>query len=223
MPTFPPLSRLTERKVPATFKVNGENRWITYYDFYYDGYFGASTTTNLVDWTAYDSSEISLPSGIRHGSVIPITEAEKDALLNAWDPNDYERFESHNYPGYFIRHYNYEARIDNNVSPEADSYFRVVPGLADPNLVSLESVNYPGYYLRHYDYQIRLDPDDGTNIFKEDATFEIVPGLADSSKISFESYNYPGYYIRHWDYNLRIEEITDDIGRQDATFQRIQP
>lgn len=130
------------------------------------------------------------------------------------------RIESYNYPGYFWRHYDYKGRIDpeNEISIVEDAYFRIVPGLADPTMVSFESVNYPGFYLRHYEYELRLDQNDDTAIFKADATFKPVAGFADSKGVSYQSYNYPNRYIRHYYYKLRIDPINSELDKGDATF-----
>ena len=130
------------------------------------------------------------------------------------------RLQSYNFPDRYVRHANFDARIDPNVSPTQDGEFRLVPGLADTSgYVSLESVNYPGYYLRHQGFDFTLAANDGTATFAADATFQRVPGLADSSAASFQSYNYPDRYIRHNDYLLRLDPITNALGRNDATFR----
>jgi arabinan endo-1,5-alpha-L-arabinosidase len=133
------------------------------------------------------------------------------------------KFQSYNYPNMYIRHANFDARIDENVTPEMDSQWELVPGLANSGdgYVSIQSVNYPGYYLRHSNYDLSLEKNDGTSLFAESATFKIVPGLADPSYISFQSYNFPTRYIRHYNYLLRLDEIVTELDRQDATFKII--
>lgn len=136
---------------------------------------------------------------------------------------DTVKLQSYNYNSMYVRHYNYDVRIDENVTPEIDSEWELVPGLANQaeGYVSIQSVNYPGYYLRHWEYDFRLEKNDGTGIFAEDATFKIVPGLADSSYVSFQSYNFPKRYIRHYEKLLRLDELSTDLDRQDATFMVI--
>lgn len=132
------------------------------------------------------------------------------------------RLESHNYRGYYIRHQSTRARISSYVTPVEDSIFKMVPGLADPNCISFESKNNPGYYLKHENFELILKQYDGTANFNGDATFRKVPGLADENQISFQSYNFPNRYIRHRDYYLWIEEIVDELGREDATYETIE-
>lgn len=140
------------------------------------------------------------------------------------NPSAVRRLQSYNFQDRFMRHQDYTTiRIDANVSPAADSQFRVVPGLANSGSgnVSFESQNFPGYYLRHYDYVLRLEQSDGTSTFNQDATFTQVPGLANSGWSSFRSYNFPDRYVRHNNYVLRIDPVSNELGRQDATFRLV--
>ncbi|MBW1815352.1 MAG: AbfB domain-containing protein [Deltaproteobacteria bacterium] len=130
------------------------------------------------------------------------------------------RLQSLNYPGLFIRHRNYLGeltRINSNLDRQ-DASFRIVPGLANRNLVSFESVNFPGYYLRHQGFRIKLSRGSNNDLFRKDATFKRVPVLANGSMVSFESYNYPGHYIRHRNFQLYLERGNTNLFRQDATF-----
>jgi len=129
-------------------------------------------------------------------------------------------FRSHNYPGFYIATYNFDGvikSVDNELERK-EAIFRMVPGLANRRMISIESCYYPGYYLRHSNFQIKLELFSSDKGFKKDATFKVVKGLADPEGISFESYNYPGFYIRHKNFKLYISEITDELSRQDATF-----
>jgi hypothetical protein len=129
------------------------------------------------------------------------------------------RMQSYNYQTRYIRHQNYRARIDENVSPFEDSQFRVVPGLANPNAVSFEAVNYPGYYLRHRNNEVWLDANDGSSLFSADATWYRRSGLANSGWTSYESYNYPGQYMRHYNYLLILGTVSGSTQQADATFR----
>jgi len=129
------------------------------------------------------------------------------------------RLETSNFAGSYIRHKDARGRIDSNVTPFADSQWRMVPGLADPAGVSFESVNFPGEFLRHRNGEIWKDPYVGQPLFAADATFYRRDGLADSSLVSFESYNYPGKYIRHRNSLLYNETVSTNLDRSDATFR----
>lgn len=128
------------------------------------------------------------------------------------------RFESVNFPSRFIRHSNYRGRIDVNVNPATDAEFKVVAGLANASGVSIESVNFPGFFLRHRNGQIWLDNNNGTSQFWADATWHRRQGLSDANGVSFESFNFPGRYIRHANSLLVLQAISDNLGRNDATF-----
>jgi hypothetical protein len=77
---------------PTVFKSNTENRWYMYYDrFDEGGVFGLSTSTNpsvASSWTTVAPSAHSLPGGVRHATVIPLTAAELDRIRAAYTPVD---------------------------------------------------------------------------------------------------------------------------------------
>lgn len=52
---------------------NGD-QWIVYFDKYKEGKFGAVCSTNLKDWTDI-SGKISLPEGLRHGTILEVSES----------------------------------------------------------------------------------------------------------------------------------------------------
>ena len=155
----------------------------------------------------------------RHGSILNLTAAEQSRVLARWPATAINRLQSYNFQDRYVRHADYDVRIDPNVSPAQDAQFRLVPGLVGSGTVSFESVNYPGHYLRHYGFDFRLDANDGTATFAADATFRQVAGLANSSWTSFQSYSHPDRYIRHYAYVLRLDPITDAQSRADATFR----
>lgn len=129
------------------------------------------------------------------------------------------RFASHNHPDRFIQHIDGRARLGpSDPARLADSQFRVVPGLAGSDTVSLESASHPGQYLRHRNFELWVEPDDGSALFSEDASFHRRSGLADAAGASFESYNYPDRFIRHSSDLLYLQPIETELDRADATF-----
>jgi len=128
------------------------------------------------------------------------------------------RLKSYNFPDRFVRHWEYRAKIEPNVTNLADSQFRIVPGLAGSGTVSLESTNFPGYYLRHRNSEVWVDKSDGSTLFRNDASFYQRAGLASSSAVSFESLNVAGQYIKHFNYLLVLGTATTATTRADATF-----
>jgi hypothetical protein len=131
------------------------------------------------------------------------------------------RFQSYSLENAYLRHADMSFRVDFSADDVANSQFVVVPGLADPEAVSIESVNIPGYYVRHQDNIISLNANDRSETFGADATWWIRPGLADSAWISFESYNQPGSYIGQQFGIVALVEVTDETPERvlgDATF-----
>ena len=63
---------------PTTLKLG--NTWIVYFDKYTEHKYGAIQSADLKTWTDV-SDKISLPKGIRHGSIFTITEVELSKLL----------------------------------------------------------------------------------------------------------------------------------------------
>ncbi|MEV4564002.1 family 43 glycosylhydrolase [Nonomuraea sp. NPDC049419] len=107
------------------------------------------------------------------------------------------RLMSYDVAGSAVRHWDFRARLESNVTPLADSQFRLVTGLSGAGTVSLESANFPGYYLRHRNHEGWVHQRDGSALFDADASFTRRTGLAGSGTVSFESINFPGYYLRH--------------------------
>ncbi|BBH69441.1 hypothetical protein ACTI_61260 [Actinoplanes sp. OR16] len=128
------------------------------------------------------------------------------------------RLRSYNTADRYVRHWEYRARLDTNVTVLADSQFRIVSGLGGSGTISLESTNFPGYYLRHRNFEVFVERNDGTAGFKGDASFFQRAGLASSTGVSFESQNYPGRYVRHSNYLLYVQTVSDATGRADATY-----
>lgn len=62
---------------PTTLKIN--DTWIVYFDKYRDHKYGAVQSTDLKNWTDV-SDKISLPGGIRHGTIFTISKAEFELL-----------------------------------------------------------------------------------------------------------------------------------------------
>ncbi|GIH23484.1 hypothetical protein Aph01nite_17940 [Acrocarpospora phusangensis] len=212
---------------PILHQYNGRDEWGLWVDQYAAGRgYLPLTTTNPANPSVYrvrGTSEYALgASRKRHGSIIGITQAQLTALQARWGgpaSAGTQRLQSANFADRYVRHSNFDVRIDPNVSPLADSQWRLVPGLADSSAVSFESSNFPGWYLRHSNYDFVLAKYDGSAAFRSDATFRRVAGLSDASAASFQSYNFPDRYIRHSNYLLRLDQITTATGRADATFR----
>ncbi|MEA3325465.1 MAG: AbfB domain-containing protein [Euryarchaeota archaeon] len=98
-------------------------------------------------------------SFIRHrnfrGEVTPIVSTldQKDAtfkIVPGLADDSCVSFESLNYPGYYLRHQNFQIKLHKKTGDwlfKKDATFKVVPGLNDNRQVSFESLNYPGYFI----------------------------------------------------------------------------
>ncbi|MEV7438370.1 alpha-L-arabinofuranosidase B [Streptomyces griseoviridis] len=145
------------------------------------GYGGATGTTG----TLTPASEISLRATtaccstdyVRHqnnaAAISPITSAS-----SALDRNDATwivrrglaggscvSFESRNYPGDFLRHYNFallRQPMDGTAQFRADATFCPTAGRSGTG-TSFASYNYPTRYLRHYDLGVYIASDGGSN------------------------------------------------------------
>lgn len=128
------------------------------------------------------------------------------------------RLRSHNLTTGYLRHWEFRAKVESNVTTLADSQFRIVTGLNGGGTVSLESANFPGYYLRHRNNEAWVEKSDGSALFKADASFFRRGGLASSAGISLESQNFPGRYLRHVGPLVNLQAVSTDTDRADATF-----
>ncbi|MEU9322500.1 glycoside hydrolase family 43 protein [Streptomyces canus] len=209
---------------PMWMKFNGTNKWALYLDQYATsgGYMPVVTTDPSNPATYQKPASGSYNMGgtkKRHGWIMNLTAAEESRVLARWPNTTPNRLQSYNFQDRYVRHTNFDMRIDQKVSTSEDSQFRMRTGLAGTGTVSFESVNFPGYFLRHSAFDFQLAYNDGTTQFAADATFRQVAGLADSSWSSFQSYNHPDRYIRHYAYYLKLDPITTATARSDATFR----
>ncbi|TLS44596.1 1,4-beta-xylanase [Streptomyces montanus] len=209
---------------PMWMKFRDRNEWALYLDQYASsrGYMPVLTTNPSASGTYRLPASGSYNMGgtkKRHGSILNLTAAEESRVQARWPNTAVNRLQSYNFQDRYVRHTNFDVRIDPNVSPAQDAQFRLRTGLAGSGTVSFESVNFPGYFLRHAGFDFQLAYNDGTSAFAGDATFRKVAGLADSGWSSFQSYNYPDRYIRHYAYQLRLDPITTAAERSDATFR----
>ncbi|MGC0343886.1 glycoside hydrolase family 43 protein [Streptomyces sp. SLBN-8D4] len=209
---------------PMWMKFNGTNKWALYLDQYATsgGYMPVVTTdpSNPAAYQRQASGSYNMGgTKKRHGWIMNLTAAEESRVLARWPSTAANRLQSFNFQDRYLRHTNFDVRIDPDVSPVEDSRFRMRTGLTGSGTVSFESVNYPGYFLRHSNYDFQLVYNDGTAQFAADATFRQVAGLAEPTWSSFQSYNFPDRYIRHYAYYLKLDPITTTTARSDATFR----
>ncbi len=90
-----------------------------------------------------------------------------------------------------------------------DRSFRLTPGLAGDDSVSLESASAPGRFLVDRDQAVTLGASDGSDEFAELASFRRRPGLADPARASFESVRSPGNFLRSSADGITVEPEAD--------------
>jgi GH43 family beta-xylosidase len=200
---------------------DGKEDWMVYHanasaDGGCDG--RRQTRVQKINWKADGTPDFGVP--VSNAEAIPAPSGDTGAdPLPAFPPLVISRFRTVSKPTSYIRHIDFQARLD--FVTNADAQFRVQPGLADAKAISIESVNFPGFYLRHKGKIILLSADDGSQTFKADSTWWLRPGLADATAISFEAYNQPGSYIGKQFGILALTAIPDAAparAREDATF-----
>ncbi|AUI59059.1 hypothetical protein BKN51_13140 [Amycolatopsis sp. BJA-103] len=75
--------------------------------------------------------------------------------------------------------------------------WKIMPGLADPNCVSLESPTRPDFFVLQIDGEVVVRPSDDTDGFRRNATWCVRPGALSGGGVSFESVGRPGAFLRH--------------------------
>lgn len=94
--------------------------------------------------------------------------------------------------------------------------FKILPGLADTSLVSLEAVGFTGFYVRHQKFVFYLQPRPKhvNPLFDSDSTFTM--HQLDGDKVRFEASNYPGRFISVMDDGAVV--LTKDPPPAQSTF-----
>jgi len=76
----PPITGDYWAEGPTTVKINGS--WVVYFDKYKEGKFGAIRSKDLKSWEDI-SDKISLPKGIRHGSILQVPQRVITKILKS--------------------------------------------------------------------------------------------------------------------------------------------
>ncbi|MEU6404233.1 alpha-L-arabinofuranosidase B [Streptomyces sp. NPDC046985] len=83
-------------------------------------------------------------------------------------------FESRNYPGDFLRHYDFKLLrqpMDGSAQFRADATFCPESGKSGAGTTSFNSYNFPGKYLRHYNHTLYIASDGGSNAWDATASW----------------------------------------------------
>ena len=70
------------------FKLINQDKWILMYDCYSSGYYQFCSSTDLLSFTFVKNTTTSGAFTPRHGTVLPLTQTETDALLEAYPASD---------------------------------------------------------------------------------------------------------------------------------------
>ncbi|KZV89230.1 alpha-L-arabinofuranosidase B [Exidia glandulosa HHB12029] len=184
---------------------------------------------------------------IRHKDSLGITSAVSDAVSRKdttfrvrkglASPSCWS-FESRNYPGRYLRHFNNRIQLDkpDGKSPfEADATFCLRTGKTKSG-VSFESYNLAGKFLRHYDGKVYIASKGGKNkwdnaySFEADTTWQVASpwwrsgaDIATGSRVSFQvtTAGFTNRYLRHSGgsaVTTVASKSSDSKMRGDATF-----
>jgi hypothetical protein len=105
--------------------------------------------------------------------------------------------------------------------PKKRATFTIIPGLADPTMVSIQVYQPSGAYVVAKGSGVAVERPDGTDDFRQRATFEKVEGL-DGSGWSFKSLAQPAHYLRHQNYILKLHQSDgSELFKKDATFDEV--
>jgi hypothetical protein len=69
----------------CVFRIYNSDNWILMYDEYTSGTYQLTTSTDLINFSVV-TNPVSFDFTPRHGTVIPVTAAEKTALIHKWNP-----------------------------------------------------------------------------------------------------------------------------------------
>ncbi|MCK6578368.1 MAG: family 43 glycosylhydrolase [Anaerolineae bacterium] len=210
---------------------DGTEDWIVYHANDSDAYGCDGTRTTRAQpivWNEDGTPEFGEPVAAEMAIPLPSGDTGTDIAL---PPLDLVRLESLSRRETYLRHSAFMIRQDSAVRPIADSMFVVVPGLADPEAISLESFNFPTFYLRQQDNVLFIAPDDGSAEFAGDATWWVRDALAEVDAgegewVSLESFSSPGRTIGRMMGINALSSITDvspAAMREDATFRITRP
>lgn len=136
------------------------------------------------------------------------------------------KFEASTWPGYLMRHQNFQgfiAKIDVNSSAadKRSASFIVRQGRGNAACYSFESPDWPGYYLEHENFRLKLK-NGNSDADARAATFcarAPLNGSNDADDLSLEAMDWPGYYLRHRNFEMwLLQHDGSAAAAGDATF-----
>ncbi|MEZ4666395.1 MAG: family 43 glycosylhydrolase [Anaerolineae bacterium] len=203
---------------------DGTEDWIVYHandsvSYGCDG--RRSTRVQKINWKVDGKPDFGIPASTDDMLVAPSGDGGIDLMpeFPLQVITQFKTYSATNRPTAYLQHAGILMRLAFRAS--ADTQFKIVPGLANPDAVSIESVNFPSYYLRLRKNIVTFGSNDDTDTFVSDVTWWMRSGLADESALSLESYSVPGSYISNESGILALSELTEKSplkAREDATF-----
>ncbi len=195
--------------------------WSLILDYYSKGQGYVSwTTSNLADAQFQPADGFKFPFKVRHGSVLPLTAAEYQAILARWPANPVVTLSPLGQPQRTIRHSRFQLRLDENVTPPDDGRWLLATGLDGARgTVSIRSINHPDRYFAVNANGIDIQPNDRTPAFAAKSSFVRVPGLASAEGASFRLASSPNTYLKaEPSGGLSVGPVSTSADRGAATF-----
>ncbi len=159
------------------------------------------------------------PFKFRHGTVLPLTADEYEAVLARWPVTPMVSLSPIDHPERSVRHSNFRLRFDENVNPAADGRWLLTSGLdGGSDTVSICSTNFPDHYVSVTDEGLLVQRGDGTPGFAAQASFVRESGLADAKGVSFHLTTSPDRYLKAGPSGMVIGPVSNSADRRAATF-----
>ena len=97
----------------------------------------------------------------------------------------------------FVRHHEFEMRVDGDVRELADSQFRFVPGFLGEPSEAIQSVNSPDRYVQVIGKALHLTAYEDTAPYAASTSFIREPAQTNKSAVSLRLADRPTTYLRH--------------------------
>ncbi|MDR7304135.1 family 43 glycosylhydrolase [Haloactinomyces albus] len=121
-------------------------------------------------------------------------------------------------PRAYVRHHEYDLRVDGDVRQLADTQFRFTPGFLGPDRIALQSVDFPDRYIRVRGNSLHIAPYEDSDDYGSTTGFIRTRGLADHRGISLRLSSDPDTYIVHDNGRLTTGRPRGRAERERATF-----
>ncbi|NWK55614.1 family 43 glycosylhydrolase [Verrucomicrobiaceae bacterium N1E253] len=93
--------------------------WFLYWDYYRLGYYGVATSSDLVNWTE-KTNQLTMPSGVRHGTMFAMPASEFDAIFFPPIPVGE--------PAVMRHRYNFDGDVNDSIGAEDGTLVNITGG-----------------------------------------------------------------------------------------------